>query len=250
VGSNLASAQFPRTRFGDFDFGLTLNERATTTTPVPILRFVDNQNADGSYTYGYESGDGTYKIETRYPTGEVKGKYGYYDDTGILREVEYGATPEGGFEPRADNLIEVSAPRPATTRPVAPPRTTPAPVTARPFIGPELPLPEQKAAPVQSGKFANFQERTVVRRRRPVNADPRRKESARAQAPVARAQPIRKAFPAVPEPRPARPAAPVVEQFRSALAAPVSAPVFAPAPADLPYNINTQTGTYSFSYSG
>jgi hypothetical protein len=32
---------------------------------VPILRFVDRQNADGSYTYGYESGDGSYKIETR-----------------------------------------------------------------------------------------------------------------------------------------------------------------------------------------
>ena len=29
-------------------------------------RFVDRQNPDGSYTYGYESGDGTYKIETRY----------------------------------------------------------------------------------------------------------------------------------------------------------------------------------------
>ena len=25
-----------------------------STTPVPILRYVDNQNIDGSYTYGYE----------------------------------------------------------------------------------------------------------------------------------------------------------------------------------------------------
>ncbi len=49
------------------DGQLTLNARSetTTTTPVPILRFVDRQNADGSYTYGYESGDGSYKIETR-----------------------------------------------------------------------------------------------------------------------------------------------------------------------------------------
>ena len=29
---------------------------------VPILRFIDTQNPDGSYTYGYESGDGTYKV--------------------------------------------------------------------------------------------------------------------------------------------------------------------------------------------
>lgn len=39
-------------------------------------------NEDGSYTYGYESGDGSFKIETKSPTGEVKGKYGYKDDTG------------------------------------------------------------------------------------------------------------------------------------------------------------------------
>ena len=29
---------------------------------VPILRFIDLKNPDGSYTYGYESGDGTYKV--------------------------------------------------------------------------------------------------------------------------------------------------------------------------------------------
>ena len=28
-----------------------------STTPVPILRYVDTQNIDGSYTYGYEVGD-------------------------------------------------------------------------------------------------------------------------------------------------------------------------------------------------
>ena len=67
----LAAPQFAqqRARIGsnpfDLDFDLTLNERATSTTPVPILRFVDRQSPDGSYTYGYESGDGTYKIETR-----------------------------------------------------------------------------------------------------------------------------------------------------------------------------------------
>ena len=41
----------------------------------------------------------------RYATGEVKGKYGYYDDTGSLREVEYGATPKGGFEPSGTGLV-------------------------------------------------------------------------------------------------------------------------------------------------
>lgn len=39
-------------------------------------------NEDGSYTYGYEGADGSFKIETKSPAGEVKGKYGYKDDTG------------------------------------------------------------------------------------------------------------------------------------------------------------------------
>merc|ERR1719158_1266063 len=76
-----------------------------TTPPVPILRQIQERNPDGSYTYGYESGDGTYKIETRYATGEVKGKYGYYDDTGILREASYGAEPEKGFMPQGEGVI-------------------------------------------------------------------------------------------------------------------------------------------------
>ena len=99
---SLVSAQVDRTAFNlDFNFDSTPQ---SSTTPIPILRQVDRQNPDGSYTYGYESGDGTYKIETRYATGEVKGKYGYYDDLGVLREVNYGATPTGGFEPVGNGL--------------------------------------------------------------------------------------------------------------------------------------------------
>lgn len=58
-------------------------------------------NEDGSYTYGYESADGTFKIETKLPTGDVKGKYGYVDDTGKVRVVEYGAT-KYGFDPSGE----------------------------------------------------------------------------------------------------------------------------------------------------
>merc|ERR1712226_1300199 len=76
-----------------------------TSTPVPILRYIDSQNADGSYTYGFEGADGTYKIETRLADGQVRGKYGYYDPEGVLREATYGATKEGGFEPQIDGVI-------------------------------------------------------------------------------------------------------------------------------------------------
>merc|ERR1711981_892138 len=74
------------------------------TTPVPILRYVDNQNIDGSYTYGYEAADGTYKLETRYQDGRVKGKYGYVDPDGNLREASYGAEAGRGFEPKIEGL--------------------------------------------------------------------------------------------------------------------------------------------------
>lgn len=70
---------------------------------VPILKQVNRQNEDGSYSYGYENADGTYKIETKYPTGEVFGKYGYVDETGKLRTVEYGASARG-FEPSGTDI--------------------------------------------------------------------------------------------------------------------------------------------------
>jgi hypothetical protein len=44
-------------------------------------------NEDGSYTYGYEAADGSFKIETKSPSGEVKGKYGYKDDTGKVYQL-------------------------------------------------------------------------------------------------------------------------------------------------------------------
>jgi len=132
-----------------------ISKTTTTTTQVPILRQFENQNPDGSYSYGFESADGTYKIETRYKTGEVKGKYAYYDPTGRLREVEYGAAPERGFEPTAEGLI------------VAPPTISdgsdydydPEPVVARPQPA-RTARPTQRAQPAQPAqptRFANFQ---------------------------------------------------------------------------------------------
>merc|ERR1712227_1050614 len=64
-----------------------------STTPVPILRYVDTQNIDG-----------TYKLETRYTDGRVKGKYGYIDPDGNLREASYGAEAGRGFEPQIEGL--------------------------------------------------------------------------------------------------------------------------------------------------
>merc|ERR1712001_275177 len=89
-----------------FSFNNNLNSAPATpsTTPVPILRYVDNQNVDGSYTYGYEAADGSYKLETRHQDGRVKGKYGYVDPDGNLREASYGAEAGRGFEPKIEGL--------------------------------------------------------------------------------------------------------------------------------------------------
>merc|ERR1712227_898073 len=93
--------------------GFGLSSDVPSTTPVPILRYIDQQNNDGSYTYGYQSGDGSYKIETRLATGEVKGKYGYIDANGNLKETSYGAMADLGFQPIVDGIeYNVQVPEP------------------------------------------------------------------------------------------------------------------------------------------
>lgn len=64
---------------------------------------VHSHNEDGSYTYGFEGSDGSFKIETKAVTGEVSGKYGYVDDSGKLRVVEYGANKHG-FQPSGEGI--------------------------------------------------------------------------------------------------------------------------------------------------
>merc|ERR1711902_218207 len=122
-----------------FGFSNNFNNAPATpsTTPVPILRYVDNQNIDGSYTYGYEAADGTYKLETRYVDGRVKGKYGYIDPEGVLREASYGAKAGRGFEPEISGL---ELPPPVTSD------------TQEPAFN-EIP----DVAPVQQKQFSNFQ---------------------------------------------------------------------------------------------
>merc|ERR1712127_938433 len=146
------------------------NDAISTTTPIPILKFIDQQNNDGSYTYGFQSADGTYKIETRAVTGEVRGKYGYIDSEGNLKETSYGGSSEQGFvpvvdgkvysppsvsEPEINNFIE-QIPAPAPTPATVPVRQQPAEAVTR----------EDPAR-----KFLNFprnQETKVVNGRRAV----------------------------------------------------------------------------------
>ena len=54
-----------------------------------ITKQYNRINNDGSYTFGYEADDGTFRSETRDLTGYVIGKYGYIDEKGQLKVVEY-----------------------------------------------------------------------------------------------------------------------------------------------------------------
>jgi len=255
VSVSLSNAQLT-----GFNFNLGFDEQPKeTTTPIPILRYIDTQNPDGSYTYGYESGDGTYKIETRYATGEVKGKYGYYDDTGLLREVEYGATPTGGFNPSGSGLNLADAPvapvAPVTPAPVAPA----APVIAKPDRRVTVVRRRRPQQPRESSR--NTPDLTTDRRvqlpqqRRRQNAinrnlpiDPRTTtQSPRFNAfqPVERVQPVQRAQPVQRRPRP-QPVQqrPVVQPVQ-----PVQ-PVFNPQSNSDRFvsNIDLNTGSYTISY--
>ena len=71
--------------------------------PIAILKQINRHNEDGSYTYGYEGADGSFKIETKSASGEVKGKYGYVDESGKVKVVEYGAN-KYGFQPSGEGI--------------------------------------------------------------------------------------------------------------------------------------------------
>jgi len=123
VVSALPQSQF-QTNFRDYDDTTTLSRGRTsgrggiaasssrnaaptespnreTTTPVAILKQINEHNEDGSYTYGYEGSDGTFKLETRFADGTVQGKYGYVDVNGEVKIIEYGADAMG-FKPEGD----------------------------------------------------------------------------------------------------------------------------------------------------
>merc|ERR1712152_122845 len=121
----------------NFNNNIGTERPISSTTPVPILRYVDTQNVDGSYTYGYEAADGTYKLETRFVDGRVKGKYGYIDPEGNLREASYGAEAGIGFEPQIEGV------------------ELPAPVVEPQEAFNEIPQPAAPAAPAK--QFQNFQ---------------------------------------------------------------------------------------------
>ena len=56
------------------------------SSTVAILKHIQQINEDGSYTFGYENADGSYRAENRDVNGYITGRYGYIDANGKLQE--------------------------------------------------------------------------------------------------------------------------------------------------------------------
>ena len=85
----------------------------------------------------------------------MRGKYGYYDPEGVLREASYGATSEGGFEPQITGLV----------------------LPARPAIDPRQNEVSPRAVPARAAQprsFSNFSPRRAAGEAR---ADQRRQNT-------------------------------------------------------------------------
>ena len=76
----------------------------TRAPHVAILKQINTLNDDGSYTYGFEAADGSFRVETRDKKGNVKGKFGYVDDQGEVKVVDYAAGGREGFNPQGVHL--------------------------------------------------------------------------------------------------------------------------------------------------
>ncbi|CAH2108679.1 unnamed protein product [Euphydryas editha] len=107
--------------------------------PVQTIRNYNKVNDDGSFTFGYEAADGSFKEETRGTDCVVRGKYGYVDPDGNKREFTYvSGNPCDPNKPNEDEESEAQAPDSAErddpepnypTRPAYRPQTTARPTT-------------------------------------------------------------------------------------------------------------------------
>lgn len=93
-------------------------------------------NDDGSFTFGYEAADGSFKEETRGTDCVVRGKYGYIDPDGNKREFTYvSGNPCDPNKPNEEEEPEAPVPDSAERDdgvPNYPTRPAPRPTTPRP----------------------------------------------------------------------------------------------------------------------
>ncbi|XP_050308799.1 TOX high mobility group box family member 3-like [Anthonomus grandis grandis] len=133
--------------------------------PVQTIRNYNKVNDDGSFTFGYEAADGSFKEETRGTDCVVRGKYGYIDPDGNKREFNYVSgnpcDPNAPKEEEEDEAPESDGPEniPANypSRPIRP-ESIPANYPSRPIR--PIPRPVSTVAPKPVTLFQNKYEQT------------------------------------------------------------------------------------------
>ncbi|EAT43635.1 AAEL004951-PA [Aedes aegypti] len=103
--------QQPQSYGGQPGGGFQGGFQQSRTTPIPILRYENVNNGDGSYRFDYATGNGIQHKEEGYnrkigpELGEqiVSGGYSYTGPDGKLYSVQYKADA-GGFQPVGDHL--------------------------------------------------------------------------------------------------------------------------------------------------
>ncbi|ODM94861.1 hypothetical protein Ocin01_11822 [Orchesella cincta] len=137
----------------------TENPEQNTAKFAKIMKQINKVNDDGSYTFGYEADDGSFRVETRTKDGLVKGKYGFVDANGKLKVTEYtagekseepertesGESDEGELRPSPRPGNSRSLPLSARPQPSYQPRQQAYSSQSRPVIA---------ASPVQSYRLA------------------------------------------------------------------------------------------------
>lgn len=113
-------------------------KESSKAPPVQTIRNYNKVNDDGSFTFGYEAADGSFKEETRGTDCVVRGKYGYVDPDGNKREFTYVSgnpcDPNAAADEEEDDAKEESneasnEPANYPSRPARPLHTTSRPTT-------------------------------------------------------------------------------------------------------------------------
>lgn len=161
---------------GDTIDDLDKAETKDPTKKLEIIKQIRKINKDGSYTVGYEAGDGTFKIESRDVLGNIKGTYGYVDAQGEIKRVSYngnnGTSALKNFPTEITVATAANETEPeelSTTPPnvnaVAPPAALPQRTSLRSMRRPQsLKFLSTTAAPSTFGPKSNYIQ-TIPKRR-------------------------------------------------------------------------------------
>jgi hypothetical protein len=118
-------------------------ESESKEPPVQTIRNYSKVNDDGSFTFGYEAADGSFKEETRGTDCVVRGKYGYVDPDGNKREFTY--VSGNPCDPNNPEHEEDEKEEEESNEPENVPINFPRRPSARPI--PQRPIPTTTAAP-------------------------------------------------------------------------------------------------------